>query len=88
MADRTGRWLAGLVAVAFKQRRCQASGWGMHRSCTDSAGYAVCPYCEQRVATRADSVGAVPVQRIKVHAARALPLDRWLRPSAVEERSP
>lgn len=85
MADRTGRWLAGLAAIPFRQLRCRASGWGLHSSCADAAGNAICPFCEQTVATRAGAVGAVPVRRIKMHAAQALPIARWLRPWTAED---
>lgn len=33
---------------------CPASGWGLHRSCTNTDGIAVCPRCSKPVATRQD----------------------------------
>lgn len=72
MAERLARWMARLAALTHLRQRCRASGWGLHSSCADGRGRAVCPYCEQTVGTRADSVGNVPVLRIKVHASGAV----------------
>jgi hypothetical protein len=67
--DRTVRWLSRLAALAHLRNRCRASGWRVHRGCTDGRGAAVCPSCERSVGTRGRPVSGLPVRRIKVHAA-------------------
>lgn len=50
-------------------RRCGASGWGLHVTCTDGQGKAVCPLCTRPVPTRAEAVSGRAIRGIEEHAA-------------------
>jgi hypothetical protein len=50
-------------------RYCDASGWRLRNSCTDTEGAAICPLCGQRVHTEPDLATRSPVQVIQDHCA-------------------